>query len=367
MRARTVHQDDPKAGLPLTRTFQDHLLSILQSDAKNPEVQNRFDLAKSRGLAGPDISFSGNEANPLFHNTGRGFVEIGTTLGISRTEDSRGFVLVDLDQDGAQDVVLHNHFRNPTVALLNRAAGGNRWLRVRLRGTASNRFGIGARVTVNGPFDGAHGRRVRELACGSGYQSGNAPELHFGLGKAERADVAVRWPSGRKEEVKGLEADRVVTLTEGRPEAPVTQALRPIVHPIPPAADRPAEPDLRAILRGLRTLRGEPSPVEGERVLAVFLSIDCHACIEELKRMAELEARAKELGARLAWIALDPDPVRVERDFFKNRAPSMPLLPAAPLPGWATPTVYLVSPDRAEKFTGRFAVTAAYEEAARKP
>jgi hypothetical protein len=356
VRARTVHAEDSKAGVPLTETFHRHLSSILQSESRNPEVQTRFARAKAAGLPGPDVSFSGNEANPLFHNTGGGFVEIGTTLGISRTEDSRGFVLVDLDRDGAQDVVLHNYFRNPTVALLNRAAGGSRWMRVRLRGTASNRFGIGARVTVNG--------RVQELACGSGYQSGNAPELHFGLGKAERADVRVRWPSGKTQEHRRLEADRVYTLVEGDHQAK-GEALAPVSVPAGRWPDRPAEPDVRAMLKGLRTLRGQPSPVEAERVLAVFLSIDCHACVEELRRMAELEARAKELGLRLAWIALDPDPARVERDFLENRAPSMPLFPADPLPGWATPTVYLVWPGGAGKFTGRFAVTAALEEAAR--
>ena len=328
----------------------------MRADGQNPEVQNRFDAARQAGRPGPSVSFSGNEANPLFRNTGKGFAEIGTTLGISRTEDSRGLVLVDLDQDGAQDVVLHNFYRNPIVAMLNRAAGDNRWLRVRLRGTKSNRFGIGARVTVNG--------NVQELACGSGYQSGNAPELHFGLGRAGKADVAVRWPSGQGDDYKGLDADRVVTLLEGDAKGLKAETLKRLAIEPDPPDPAPAEPDVRALLAGLKTLGGEPAAAKGP-VLAILASVDCRACVEEFKRRDEIERRAFEAGFLAVWIATDADPKAVEEQFRLNGASWRPLHAGAPLKGLATPTVYLVAPDRLEKFTGRFAVTAALEEAAR--
>jgi hypothetical protein len=305
-------------------------------------------------------SFSGNEAKPLFKNTGKGeFVEIGTTLGASRTEDGRGFVLVDLDGDGALDVVMHNFYRNPIVALMNRAAGDNRWLRVKLRGTKSNRFGIGARVTVNG--------RVQELACGSGYQSGNAPELHFGLGRAEKAHVKVRWPWGEYTEVYGgLEANRIYTLTEGDAAALKSEMLKPVVIEPDPVEPAPAEPDVRAVLAMLKTLGGDPSPVKGPAIV-VLASVECRVCIEEFKRHDELEARAFESGVELVWVATDPDRKLVDERFKENQATFRPLYPAEPLKDVATPTVYLVKKDRLEKFTGRFAVTAALEAARDKP
>jgi len=359
VKARTIHGDKPQAGVPLTKTFHDHLLTVMKSDARNPEVQNRYDqaLARDRQRPGPDLSFSGNEANPLFHNTGNGFAEIGTTTGISRTEDSRGFVLIDLDGDGAQDVVLHNYFRNPLVALLNRAAGGGRWLRVRLTGTKSNRFGIGARVTVNG--------KVQELHCGSGYLSGNAPELHFGLGKAEVADVSIRWPSGLVEHYPKLESNLIHAFVEGdagsRRSAPLT---RHAVEPPAPGPPKPPE-DIRSLLLKTATLKGEPSPVEGPAIVIFFRSA-CHACIEEFKRMDSLERQATSMGVKLVWITLDADVARVEEEFRLNRAPSMPLQLGRVLNGWSTPSVYYLSPDRVEKFTGRHAVNAALI-AARKP
>jgi len=315
-------------------------------------VRNRFDRVARIGRPGPLVSFSGNEAKPLFKNTGKGFVEIGSTTGLARTEDGRGFVLVDLDGDGSLDVVMHNYNRNPLVALLNRAAGDNRWLRVRLHGTKANRFGIGARVTVNG--------RVQELACGSGFQSGNAPELHFGLGRAEKADVTVRWPWGKTEEYRGLDANRIYTFTEGDPAALKSERPTPVaIEPDPPEPP-PTDPDVSELLRGLRTPAGEPSPVQGPALL-VLASADCHVCREEFKRQEEIERSAFEAGYALVWVVTDPDPKGAQDRFPVGKSGIRPMVPGKPLPGVVTPTVYLVGRERLEKFTGRFAVTAALE------
>ncbi len=352
MKARTIHEGKPGVGAPLTKTFHRHLDEIRKSDAKNPEVQNRYDeaLQRDRARTGPDISFSGNESNPFFYNTGKGFSEIGTTLGLGRIEDCRGLVLVDLDGDGAQDVVMHNYFRNPIVALLNRSESKGGWVRLRLQGTKSNRFGIGARVTVNG--------RVQELACGSGYLSGNAPELHFGLGAAPEANVTVRWPSGRVDEIKGLARNRIHTLVEGdaRPLKSEEPAKQTIAAAIPEASA--PEPDARELARSLRTLEGKPAPVEGPGILILF-RLSCHACVDELKRMADVERQAQAQGLKVTWVSIDRDPALVAEEFRLNGAPVQPLRSSVPVGNLSTPTVYRIYDDRVDKYTGRFAVTAA--------
>jgi hypothetical protein len=354
VKARTIHEGKPVVGAPLTTTFHRHLDSLRKSDAKNPEVQNRYDeaLARDRARTGPDISFSGNESKPLFYNTGQGFTEIGTTLGLGRVEDGRGMVLLDLDGDGAQDVVFHNYFRNPIVALLNRTETKGGWVRLRLQGKKSNRFGIGARVTVNG--------RVQEMACGSGYLSGNAPELHFGLGAATEANVTVRWPSGRVDELKGLARNRIYTLSEG--ESQPLKSEEPARHSIAatvPEASMP-EPDARALARGLQTLDGKPAPLEGPGLLILF-RVSCHARVDELKRIAEVERQAQGQGLKVAWVTMDRDPAMVAEEFRLNGAPVLPLRPSGPIGTLASPTVYRIFEDRVEKYTGRFAVTAALQ------
>ena len=352
------------AGREAEKDFVRHAVEILKSDLENPEVRNRYELLKRRDPDGPKfamgVSFSGNEANPLFHNTGEELVEIGTTLGASRREDGRGLAVLDLNQDGAMDLVVRNHYRNPVVAMINLAAGKNRWIRVRLRGTKSNRFGIGARVRAGG--------RSRELACGTGFLSGNAPELHFGMGEAATADVRIRWPSGIVEEYKGLATNQVYEFTEGDRSALRSAPLRRIGVD-PQLGGRPPRTrlDVRSVLAGLRTLDGTPAPVQtgADSVIALFFSVNCHVCRGELERAAEIEEAAADRGARFVWVNIDANLQRARKGmelWGKSVTARRPAGPPGPI---GVPTVYLLAGPTTEKFMGRHAVAAALEAAGR--
>jgi hypothetical protein len=50
---------------------------------------------------------------------------------------------------------------------------------------------------------------------GSSYCSESELTLTFGLGKASAADVAISWPSGRKDTLKGLRANATYIIEEG--------------------------------------------------------------------------------------------------------------------------------------------------------
>ena len=89
----------------------------------------------------------------------------------------------------------------------NRCALGRPAIALRLRGTASNRDAIGARVTVNG--------YTQEITAGSGFLSQHSKRLHFGLGGRDSADVHILWPSGLRQEVAGLQPGFTWTVTEG--------------------------------------------------------------------------------------------------------------------------------------------------------
>jgi hypothetical protein len=43
----------------------------------------------------------------------------------------------------------------------------------------------------------------------------NDRRLHFGLGESTSARLEVRWPSGNRESIGAVEADRLVTIREG--------------------------------------------------------------------------------------------------------------------------------------------------------
>lgn len=355
VRAQTANAGKDEGAPRLSRAAVDYSLQLVREEQRSPDVRNALERLASRDprLARmvPVISFSGNEANPLFHNTGSGFVEIGTTLGASRLEDGRGFVLVDLDQDGSLDLVLHNYYKNPIVALLNRAASGNHWLRFNLRGTRSNRFGIGARVTV--------GNQVQEMVCGTGFLTGNPPQLHFGLGKSETASVTVRWPSGQVDRYEALPADRLYTLVEGAPASLTSAAPQPL--PIDAGrAEGPGGPrsDGRAILGDLLRLDGTPSPVSPGPVatLAILFSVDCQACRQELQRAQEIEEEAARSGGKVVWIAVDADPGRIQERIKALGSKIVPFRAGPKTPPCSVPCAWLLTPANPEKAVGPSAV-----------
>jgi enediyne biosynthesis protein E4 len=124
----------------------------------------------------------------------------------------RGLAIGDLDNDGRIDAVLVPQ-NEPLVYLHNRTEGGHS-VTIALEGTRSNRDGVGARVEI----EAGGSRRVSQRLGGGSYLSANDPRLHFGLGPATRVDrIEVRWPSGRVDVFRDLDADTAYRLREADP------------------------------------------------------------------------------------------------------------------------------------------------------
>jgi enediyne biosynthesis protein E4 len=87
----------------------------------------------------------------------------------------------------------------------------NNWLLVKTVGVKSNRSGIGARIYCSTTDH----RQMDEVRSGSSYISQSDLRVHFGLGKAETADLEIRWPSGVVDRLVGVKANQVVTVKEG--------------------------------------------------------------------------------------------------------------------------------------------------------
>jgi hypothetical protein len=150
----------------------------------------------------------------LFRNRGNGtFEQIteGAGADLNSRHVSRGCAFGDFDNDGDLDIVIMNQHEPPTL-LRNDCPRQNRWIKVRLEGTKSNRSAIGARVLVR------YGGKTQAQAVTSqtSYMSSNDPRLHFGLGAEKSADIEVHWPSGAVEKYPGQAANRLVTILEGK-------------------------------------------------------------------------------------------------------------------------------------------------------
>lgn len=82
---------------------------------------------------------------------------------------------------------------------------------VDLEGTAANRDGVGALVTV---IAGDLSQTV-ETAAGGSYLSHDDTRAHFGLGHRSTVEaVEVRWPGGGLQSLGPMPADRLVRIRQ---------------------------------------------------------------------------------------------------------------------------------------------------------
>jgi hypothetical protein len=127
----------------------------------------------------------------------------------------------DYDADGDLDAYVGNWPNHPGPgepnALYRNDSAAAGWLQIDLRGTLSNRSGIGARVLVRARIGGEARTQLREVAAHTGWRSQNSLRQHVGLGDARTVEqVEVRWPSGNVDQVGPLDGNRIIEITEGK-------------------------------------------------------------------------------------------------------------------------------------------------------
>ncbi len=182
------------------------------------DLDGRLDLIVANGHIDDTVrNIRGNVgyAQPphLFLNLGNGkFQDVVATSGadFAAPRVGRGLAFADFDGDGDVDLLLTTN-NGPAHLFRNDLNSGNRFLRLHLTGTKSNRDAIGAVVRI---YHGGE-TQMRTLRAGSSYLSQSELPLTFGVGKADRIDrLTVEWPSGGTQEFKNISTAKAYQLHE---------------------------------------------------------------------------------------------------------------------------------------------------------
>jgi hypothetical protein len=176
------------------------------------------DLFSANSHVSENVGFYGQhryrQPNAVFRGDARGrFHDVTAQAGaaMQRARAHRGCAFGDLDGDGRVDVVV-SVIGEPAELLYNASAGAGHWLAVRLRGRSSNRDGLGAVVKVTGESGRA---QYNHATTAVGYASSSERRVHFGLGADRTAsEIEIRWPSGARQVLKDVPADRILEVEE---------------------------------------------------------------------------------------------------------------------------------------------------------
>ena len=188
-------------------------------DVNNDSFMDLF-VAKGNVEAMPDYATL-DPSNLLLGQADGSFVESTEAAGIVSFARARGAALADFNLDGMLDLIIVN--RRVNVKLYRSLGWGDatnphpmgNWIALDLRQSGPNRNAIGAWIEVR-----VGDRSIwREVTIGGGHAGGQLGRIHLGLGAADQAQVAVRWPDGEAGPWLAVRANGFYTVERGAPEA----------------------------------------------------------------------------------------------------------------------------------------------------
>ena len=158
--------------------------------------------------------------NSVFRNVGGGrFEDVSQGAGqsfLSSVRAHRGCAFADFDNDGRIDIVTSSLGAAPEL-WHNISPGAHAWLIIKLRGTRSNRDGIGAVVSI--------GEQSNHATTSVGYASSSHFGLHFGAGERQQLDqVEICWPSGTRQVLRNVKTNQMLEVVEPGQGSPDSDA-----------------------------------------------------------------------------------------------------------------------------------------------
>ena len=184
------------------------------------DIDNDGFLDMYLGTGNPD--YKSLSPNRLFRNMGNGkFADVTVSARVGNLQKGHAVAINDLDNDGDNDIFIEvggaylgDSFSNSLY--MNPGQNNNRWIKLQLEGTNSNRSAIGAKVKVTFKEKGVS-RSVYRILNSGGSFGASALRMEIGIGQATSIDqIEITWPKNQKKQTfKNIKPNQYIKIIEG--------------------------------------------------------------------------------------------------------------------------------------------------------
>jgi len=173
------------------------------------EIQAKIDETKLVDQKALDLMPAGAVQNYIFKGTDDlKFKDMSDAWLPQEKDFSAATALADLDLDGDLDVVINRIDDKPAI-YINQTDETANYLKIKLKGSENNPFGLGARVYAYQNDK----RQFKEFYTIRGFQASSEPMVHFGFGKASKVDsLVVVWPDSKSQTLRDIATNQTLSV-----------------------------------------------------------------------------------------------------------------------------------------------------------
>jgi hypothetical protein len=173
------------------------------------DFENDADLDIYHTNGWPFADWRADLSRAFLSNGAGQFEEKAAELGLDDTQEGRGIVCADFDNDGDIDIFQQHRDTELSATLWRNGTSGNNYLKVKLNGLPPNTEASGARIYIT-----AGGTtQMREISIASNFVSQNPTVQTIGLGSAAQADeLRIQWPDGLETLLPNVQAGQTIEI-----------------------------------------------------------------------------------------------------------------------------------------------------------
>jgi tetratricopeptide (TPR) repeat protein len=185
------------------------------------DIDNDGFLDMYLGTGNPD--YKSLTPNKLFRNSGNGkFADVTVSGRVGNLQKGHAVAINDLDNDGDADIFIEvggayigDSFNNSLY--LNPGQNTNRWIKLQLEGTDTNRSAIGTKIKISFKENGVS-RNVYQTVNSGGSFGASALRREIGVGQTTIIDqIEITWAKSHKKQVfKSIQPNQCIKIIEGK-------------------------------------------------------------------------------------------------------------------------------------------------------